>query len=108
MCNFQYLFKGNEGYIVRCKDCGQYQLAFGTTMLTLTQLDYETLYGILESKSSMNVEVHSEHTKCMIIPTPAYGLYLILTKKVVDTLCCMLEKAECELKALSLLSLFNN
>ncbi len=108
MCNFQYLYKGNEGYIVKCKDCGQYQLAFGTSMLTLSQLDYETLYGILLSKSSLHIDAHTEHTKSIVIPTPAYGLFLILTKKEVALLCSMLEKAECELKALCLLSMFNN
>ena len=32
MCQYHSLYSGDQGYVVRCEQCGQYQWAFGTTL----------------------------------------------------------------------------
>ena len=40
MCGFQYRYNGEDGYAVRCKKCGNYQIAFASFMLTLSPSEF--------------------------------------------------------------------
>lgn len=42
MCNYKILAHNEDGYIILCKGCNNYQLAFGTTAVTL---DMEHFYN---------------------------------------------------------------
>jgi hypothetical protein len=107
MCEFQSLYFNNDGYVVRCKQCGHYQIAFGSTMLTLVKKDFEAICKMVKYKSSEKDSSFSEHSKCVVIPTPSYGLHMLLTKNEANRFNEILEEADNEAKALCLLSLFN-
>lgn len=40
MCNYRILAHNDEGYIILCKGCSNYQLAFGTTAVTFENDDF--------------------------------------------------------------------
>ncbi|MFT4153542.1 DUF6686 family protein [Parafilimonas sp.] len=112
MCDFQKLAFSEHGYIVRCVDCGYLQLAFGTTMLTLNHDDFHALYDMVKfrlSDTSVNEKNFlSDDTKGIFIPTPSANCCIVLTVKELQHFYRILDKADNEMKALSLLQLFGN
>jgi hypothetical protein len=40
VCNFQSLYMNDDGYVVRCKECGPYQLGFSSALLTLLKKNF--------------------------------------------------------------------
>lgn len=106
-CEFQSLYFGDEGYVVRCKQCGHYQVAFMSIILTLTENDFIAFCSIVKSKSVEMDEVMPEHCKCVVIRTPAEGICFLLTRNEASRFSVMLEEADTEAKTLSLIKLFN-
>jgi hypothetical protein len=106
MCEFESLYFNDDGYVVRCKKCGYYQLAFGTIMLTLTKKDFETMRNVVQQKCNEGDFSLCEHSKCVCIPTPSTGMYMLLTKNEAKRFNEILEEADNEEKAKSLLNLF--
>ncbi|MCO5234888.1 MAG: hypothetical protein M9933_01365 [Chitinophagaceae bacterium] len=108
MCRFQYLYNGEDGYVVRCHYCGNYQLAFASIMLTLTKNEYRSFCDLVEYKCDSAYETAaSETSKCVVLPTPAPGTFILLTRDEAARLGTMLEEADNENKALMLMNLFN-
>ncbi|MGE9311896.1 DUF6686 family protein [Niabella sp. CJ426] len=105
-CDFQSLYYGEEGYVVRCKQCGHYQVAFISTMLTLNEADFyifckQVKYKVLQSYSNVN-----QDSKIIIIATPSQDVSLILTPGELTRLHKTLEEADSEIKTQELLCLF--
>ncbi|MFT3679892.1 MAG: hypothetical protein QM791_06445 [Ferruginibacter sp.] len=107
MCEFDSLYLSDLGYVVHCKKCGVYQVAFASTMLSLNQQDFDIFCGLVRRKYEEENMIYSENAKCVVIPTPAKGVQILLTRKEAENLNSMLEEADNEAKALSLMSLFN-
>lgn len=107
MCEFQSLYFGDDGYVVRCKKCGHYQVAFASTMLNLTGIDFTALCNIVKNKYAEEVFQHNENTKCCVIPTPSNGMYMLFTRKEAQRLHEILEEADNEEQALAMMSLFH-
>jgi hypothetical protein len=106
MCNFQSLYFNDDGYVVRCKECGHYQVAFSSTMLTLTSKGFAALCKLVKNKCSEADYSFAEHTKSVVIPSPAQGLCMLLTRKEAERFCEILEEADTEATTQSLLNLF--
>jgi len=105
-CDFQSLYYGEEGYVVRCRQCGHYQVAFISTMLTLNEADFfvfckQVKYRALQSYSHVN-----QDSKIIMIATPSQEVQLILTPGELVMLYKALEEADSEKKAQELLCLF--
>lgn len=107
MCDFDSLFCNEDGYVVCCKLCGYYQIAYGNTMLNITQSDFQELCITVNEKANEEYPSYSEASKCVLIPTATSGVYLVLTKKEALQFNEILEAADAEEKALSLISMFN-
>jgi hypothetical protein len=107
MCEYLSLYFGNDGYVVRCKQCGLYQLAFMCIVITLTHEDFLAFCRIVKRKYEVADYTYSEHSKCIFIRTPAEGISFLLTKSEIKRFAEILEEADNEAKALCLLSLFN-
>ena len=107
MCHFDSLYYGDDGYVVRCKQCGHYQVAFISTMLTLTENNFQALCKIVQHKCIEADYCFAENSKSVIIQTASEGMYLLLTSGEVKRFNYILEEADNEEKALSLISLFN-
>jgi len=108
MCEFQSLYYDDDGYVVHCRDCGCYQLAYGNTMLSLDAAAYEALC-LAVKKKYRNVDFSaSGNTRNIVIPAPAKGLYLLLTRQEAFRLQEILEEADTERMTQSLLALFRD
>jgi hypothetical protein len=108
MCEFQSLYYEDDGYVVKCKDCGHYQVAFGTMMLSLSEDDYEILCKIVAKKRNEADFAASENTRNVVIPTPSQGLYLLLTREEAHCFYDILEAADSEEKARQMMALFHS
>ncbi len=105
-CDFQSLYYGEDGYVVRCRQCGHYQVAFVSTMLTLVEADFHVFceqvkYKALQSYSHVNPD-----SKIIMLATPSQDVHLILTPSELIRLSRALEEADNEIKAQELLCLF--
>jgi hypothetical protein len=108
MCTFQSLYFSNDGYVVKCKQCGHYQVAFMCMMITLTEHDFCSFHKIVKQKSEDADYAVADNTKCIIIQTPANGVCFLLTKAEVKKFAEILEEADTEAKARCIISLFNS
>lgn len=106
-CSYDALYFGDDGYIVRCKSCSHFQLAYASIMLTLNADDFEVLRQIVTRRSEEAVPQPFETaTKSVVIQTPATGVFILLTPAEARRFAIILEEADTEAKALSLLGLF--
>ncbi|WP_152268609.1 DUF6686 family protein [Agriterribacter humi] len=108
MCGFQYLYNGEDGYVVRCKNCGHYQIAFASFMLTLSQSEFQSFCELVKYKCNEPGYSLTEYSKSIILQTPAQGVFILLTKNEDSRLYQILEEADNEDKALALMSLFSS
>ncbi|MBI3883600.1 MAG: hypothetical protein HY305_05135 [Sphingobacteriales bacterium] len=107
MCAFQSLYFDDDGYVVRCPQCSMFQVAFSSSMLTLSEEDFEALRKVVAYKCNQQEDAFSKNTKSVLLPTPSYGMYILLTKAEANRFNEILEEADNEMKALLLLSLFD-
>lgn len=108
MCEFQSLYFDDDGYVLRCKQCGQYQVGFGTTMLIFTYFEFQEFYKLLKYKFDNMGQPGSPHSKTVILRTPSHGVCIMLTQKEASRFFEILEEADNEAKALTLIRLFNS
>jgi len=107
MCEFNQFYFSEEGYVAYCKNCKYFQLAFGSTLLTLTESDFNVLHNLTEQLIVARNDYVDEEIKQVIIPTPYPGMNMLLTIKELRQLDIMLEEAENEMASQALLTLFN-
>ena len=109
MCYFQRLAVSEHGYVVRCNDCRHYQVGFGTAMLTLSQPDFKAFVKLVAEKilyvAEDDITIH-EAIKSVVVPMPYSGMCIVVTKNELQHLQSMLDNADNEAKALSMLELF--
>jgi hypothetical protein len=106
MCYFKNWHADEYGYIVKCECCNHFQVCFGTTLLTLNDVDFEAFRGIVKYKMESHVPIHDNDTRCILIPTPCYIVHSVLSENELARLHAMLEKVDSDLKAQQLLALF--
>lgn len=108
MCSYRVLFQNDAiGYITQCRSCKQYQVAFGTVLLTMTEERFPRFINMVHSVyARQNPSQHTFATKNITIPLPAEGSYLLFSMSELDDLCQMLEQADNEARALAMLELF--
>lgn len=107
MCEFQSLYYDDDGYVVQCKDCGYYQVAFGTMLLSLSSHDYQILCSVVKSKQGEIDFAASDNTRNVVISTPSQGQYMLLTRPESNRLHEILEAADTEEKTKQLMALFH-
>ena len=106
-CEYQSLYYGDDGYVVFCRQCNHYQIAFISTIITLSEKEFSQLYDIAKNKwTELDTSV-AEHSKCVIIETPSSKIHLSFTKGELTKFYEILEEADNEHKAQALISLFN-
>ncbi|HEY0297995.1 MAG TPA: hypothetical protein VGB84_02125 [Arachidicoccus sp.] len=108
MCDYQRLYCGSDGYIVRCINCGCVQLAFGAMILMLCENELPILSRMLGIALAEFCSCEDEGLKQIIVPTPYAGVNMLLTFKELVCLSKMVQKADSEITALQLIGLFNN
>lgn len=106
MCRFQQLYCDVYGYVARCRECGHYQAGFNRTVLLLTEKEFQKFAAVTEAYKSD--EEAAPAVKEIILPTPCKGVYTVLSSEGLRQLSHMLQTADAECKALSLLQLFES
>ena len=105
-CQFDSLYFAEDGYVVRCKRCNNYQIAYLSTMLTLTAFDFNALCKLVKYKCTEPDYSCMGNSKSIIIQTPSQGCGIILTRLEALRFNEILEQADSEEQALVLISFF--
>lgn len=106
MCRFKNWYQDEGGYIIQCEDCRHFQVSFGTSMLTLDENQYSEFLKMVTAKKTDHVPMHNPDCKCIILPTPAPNIHIILTENELLHLYEMIQAADTEIKTEQLISLF--
>ncbi|MBZ4189153.1 DUF6686 family protein [Niabella beijingensis] len=106
MCSFKTLYYAEDGYLIVCNECRHFQLAFQTTLLTMTAQDLQVFHTLVKENREYNADINSGR-KNIYIPTPLEGYGMILNRKELEELFQLLETAEVNFKAECLLELFH-
>ena len=106
-CKFQSLYYGDAGYVVKCNKCGCYQVAYISTLLNLTRHNFQALCSLVQCKCGEADYIMAGNTKTVVLQTSADGICLLLTRQELLGLHKILQEADNEEKALTLISLFN-
>jgi len=106
-CTFQTLFFSDEGFVARCSSCGHFHVAFMSFMFIIpenafVELHRETMFRMREADFSF-----SENSKSVMIPTHTKSAFIMLTRNELMIFSNMLEEADNEYKAVSMINLFN-
>lgn len=108
MCDFNTLSSDENGFILRCRQCGYYQVGFAGMMLSLNMEDYEKFCRLIEHLNGRPVAEDKWRSRHIVIPTPYYGVNLLLCKHEIDELQLLLSTAETELVVQSMMALFTD
>jgi len=107
MCTFDTLYIDNDGYVVRCADCNHYQVAAGGLCITISAEEFVHLKWLANDACRYVDENNSiACAKSFAIGTPFYGVDFLFTPGELMAFCHMLEAAEDEAKALTLMAMF--
>jgi hypothetical protein len=109
MCQNQTLYHNeNIGYVIRCSKCDRFQIGYGSILLNLEAVDFESFCNKISEIRQKHHPLKDKYIKTMMIPTPYTGLQLFLSQRELYELYEMLETADNELKSEQLIKLFYN
>ena len=106
-CTFQTLYFSDDGFVARCGDCGQFHLAYKSAMFIMPADAYENLCKVVQYKLGEADFALADNCKSVMIPTHSKSAFIMLTRAELVTFAAMLEEADSEYKALSMIHLFN-
>jgi len=86
MCNYNTLKNSKHGYVVQCKNCDHIQVAFGTTIVSLTRAAYYEHLALVQEQFDQNCRTMPWDQKVIHIPTAAKGVTMIYTLNELHTL----------------------
>ncbi len=105
-CHFQKLYSGEDGYVVRCKECGHYQLAYLCVMVTLDEKEFRSFRRMVQQQYENSLHIPNDLCKCVIVQTPAAGTCFLFTKREIKRFTELLDEADTEERAQVLFALF--
>lgn len=105
-CHFQKLYSGEDGYVVRCRECGHYQLAYLCVMVTLDEKEFQSFRRMVQQQYENSLHITNDLCKCVIVQTPAAGTCFLFTKREIKRFTELLDEADTEERAQLLLALF--
>lgn len=95
MCNYQTLYHGATGYVIRCPHCKGLQLAFGTTVVNLDITEFECFKKMVTRLADDQCyAIENEKTICL--PLPADHVMMLVTPAEI----CALANMTSEVQAL--------
>ena len=105
-CHFQTLYCGEDGYIVRCKECGHYQLAYLCVMITLEEKEFRSFRRMIQQHYEDSLHLSNEYCKCVVVQTAAAGTNFLFSGREIKRFNELLDEADTEQQAQSMLALF--
>lgn len=107
MCNFKNWYYDDNGYVVQCLACNFYRMGFGSTLLTLTEKDYQFFFKLVCNTKEAHIAMHDVGIKCILLPTPCKSIHIMLNETELNELYSMMQEADIEMKTQQLLDLFS-
>ncbi len=105
MCTMKTWYSGADGFVRQCKDCGSYQVVFGTTVFTLDTGCFKVFCEHVHELQENLVSV-DEDLRCILVPLTSSMVSLILSEKELKRLDEMLQITDNEVITSGLLALF--
>ena len=93
--------------MVRCKECGHYQLAYLCVMVTLDEKQFYWFRKMIQQHYEDSLCVSNEHCKCVVVQTPATGTNFLFSGREIKRFAELLDEADTEERAQSMLQLFH-
>ena len=107
MCDFKQLYADRSGYIIQCLNCNQFQVCFGTSLLTLNLYQYKNFFqAVLVKMQELPLLELDTCFKCHVLPTASPNVQCILTGEELYWLYDAMEIADIEIRTAELLNLF--
>jgi hypothetical protein len=106
-CHFQTLYTGEDGYVVRCKECGHYQLAYLCVMVTLEEKQFCSFRKRIQQQYEDSLYLSNDNCKCVVVHTAATGTNFLFTRREIKRFAELLDEADTEERAQSILQLFH-
>ncbi len=103
MCVLKTWYSGADGAVRQCEDCDHFQVIFGTTMLTLSEDEFSTFVQLVGDSF---LTPGAGNVRSVVLPTPSSTVNLILSGRELGALNALLQHADNERAAASLLELF--
>ncbi|MFT3702879.1 MAG: hypothetical protein QM802_10935 [Agriterribacter sp.] len=107
MCQFRNWYSDEGGYVIQCDDCKHFQVSFGTTMLTLSEQQYEAFTLAILQKKESHVCMQDPDCKCILLPTPCNAIHIILSEKELMHLHGMTQTVDIDIKTEAMINLFS-
>jgi hypothetical protein len=92
MCNNTTLAQSEGGYVFQCLHCGLFQIAYGTTLVSLAPAQYDTLLQRLRHRLGTQPQDGFPLYKCIAIELFSPQNYLILCHKELQELTDLLHQ----------------
>lgn len=106
MSQFECLSFNDDGYVIRCRECKYYHIAFCSTLLMISEEEFTVFCESVKQKCDEEDYQISEHAKSIIIKTPYECIHMLLSKNEAKRFSHILEEADNEIRAQSIMSLF--
>ncbi len=95
MCRHNLLAHNEQGYVVSCKGCGRYQLAFGTSLTTLEPADYDRFCRQVAGLAKCNRPGKgAENSKKICLDIYCNQAMMVLSTRELNALNVLLDEAE--------------
>lgn len=110
MCQHEVLSQNKNGYVIRCKQCSNYQIGFGTSVITYSPEQFEILQEEIFLQKKQNEFIKDKYQKSIIIPSFSRSVQFVVNYKELSRLIDLLEEASCMLKFKEMLNpdIFSN
>jgi hypothetical protein len=92
-CQFEILAHNTHGYVVFCRDCGHYQLGYGTLVLTAGEQQLDTFHTQLEQARTEAEQGAFPEQKTIRMPVGASHLRMALNVEEAGQLLHLLDGA---------------
>jgi hypothetical protein len=93
MCRHKILAHNNHGYVIFCKGCGKYQLAFGTSLVTLSPEDFQRFCSHLSGLKKKTAITGFEHEKQIGVDIYSKHSMMVLNYQELQRLNALLDEA---------------
>lgn len=79
MCTFKTLYLANNGYVIHCKNCNNYQIAAGTLAVTITCAKFVCLKQLAEKACCYLDKMQPADVKSFAIAPPFASIGFLFT-----------------------------
>lgn len=105
-CHFQQIYLGEDGYVVRCNECGHYQLAYLCIMLTLDEKEFRSFRRMIYQQHEDSLHFRNHNGKSVVVQTLASGTYFLFSPNEIQRFTELLDEADTEEQTQNILALF--